>query len=240
MIEIVNTIIIISLIIIIYKYFEKTSYDVVMVKSNVNGREYLVRNLPDKQEAADLLGKMAVKAEKMVDIIKQMGYEGIYDKYMKADVMKETEVKIKDKDLIQGQNGGSSQTQLLEKEIKKQLKEDIERLVNNFDPDLFSENTPTNSYTSFTKNKQAMVYCLRDKKENEPLVKESIATFVMLHEISHIFTKEINHTPAFWNRFRLILRIGTDNGLYKPVDYSKENKEYCGVNVSSNPLFDKS
>ena len=57
MIDVVNAIIILSLIVIIYKYFEKHSYDVVMVKSIANGKNYLVRNLPDKQEAADLLGK---------------------------------------------------------------------------------------------------------------------------------------------------------------------------------------
>lgn len=60
MIEIVNAIIIFSLITIIYKYFEKQSYDVVMVKARTNGKSYLVRNLPDKQEAADLLGSLAL------------------------------------------------------------------------------------------------------------------------------------------------------------------------------------
>ena len=68
MIEIVNGIIIITLIIIIYKYFEKSSYDVVMVKSESNGKDYLVRNLPDKQEASNLLGSLALKLEKLVNI----------------------------------------------------------------------------------------------------------------------------------------------------------------------------
>ena len=36
-------------------YFESRSYDVTYVKSNVDNREYLVRNLSDKQMAADLL-----------------------------------------------------------------------------------------------------------------------------------------------------------------------------------------
>lgn len=70
MIELVNAIIIISLIIIIYKYFEKNSYDVVMVKSEANGKQYLVRNLPDKQAAANLLGSIAIKLENLVEIIK--------------------------------------------------------------------------------------------------------------------------------------------------------------------------
>ena len=62
MIEIVNGIIIITLIIIVYKYFERMSYDVIMQKSSINGKEYLVRNLPDsKQEAADMLAKLSIK-----------------------------------------------------------------------------------------------------------------------------------------------------------------------------------
>ena len=91
MIEIVNGIIIITLIIIIYKYFEKASYDVVMVKSNVNGKEYLVRNLPDsKQEAADMLANISIKLQNLVDIIQNMGADSIYDKYLKLDIIKET------------------------------------------------------------------------------------------------------------------------------------------------------
>jgi hypothetical protein len=169
----------------------------------------LVRNLPDKQEAADRLGNIAMKLEKLVKIIENMGYEQIYEKYMQKDVMKETEIKVKD--TIQGQSGGSSESQVLEKEIKMQLKEDIERLLNNFDSSLLSENTPNNSYSSFTKNKQAMVYCLLDKKEGEPLVSDDILLFVALHEISYIFTKEQQHCPQFWNRFKLILKIVVDH-----------------------------
>ena len=107
---------------IIYKYFEQSTYDVVMVKSNINGKSYLVRNLPDKQEAADLLGKISVKLEKLVNIIKTQGYETIYSKYMKNDVVKETTNPDKyKKDLIQGQEGGSSDSQQLEKQIKTKL-----------------------------------------------------------------------------------------------------------------------
>ena len=49
-----------------------------MVKSETNGKQYLVRNLPDKQEAANLLGNLAIKLEKLVEIIKNEGYENTY------------------------------------------------------------------------------------------------------------------------------------------------------------------
>ena len=132
MIELVNAIIIITLIFIIYKYFEAQSYDITMVKSNVNGKSYLVRNVANKQEAADLLGAIAVKLEKLVNIMSNSGYETIYNKYMKPTVDKETQqdkqISDRKKDIIEGQDGGNSSSKMLENNLKNTLKEDIERL----------------------------------------------------------------------------------------------------------------
>jgi len=173
MIELVNAIIIITLIIIIYKYFEGQSYDIVMVKSTINGKSYLVRNLENKQEAADLLGALALKLEKLVNLINDSGYEVIYDKYMKPTLDKETQSEKETKnentnssdssDSGEGQNGGSSETQQLASTIKIKLKEDMRRLYKNFNPEAFSETTPDAKYTSYSVNKgEKIVFCLRD------------------------------------------------------------------------------
>ena len=240
MIEIVNGIIIISLIIIIYKYFEKQSYDVVMVKSEINGKQYLVRNLPDKQEASNLLGSIALKLEKLVEIVKNAGYENIYNKYIKTDVDKETSPNNvngnKSKDLIEGQEGGSSETQNLENDMKIKLKEDIERLIGNFNSDAFSETTPDSQYTSYSVNKgQSVHFCVRDKT-NDKLVKENIMTFVAIHELGHLMTKSIGHDPEFWQNMRLLLKIAIDNGLYENIDFNKKPEPYCGITISDTPL----
>lgn len=244
MFDIVSVVIIITLIVIIYKYFEKYSYDVVMVQSSINGKSYLVRNLPDKQEAADLLGKISVKLEKLVDIIKTAGYEVIYEKYLKGDVDKESYVTdaVKEKnrnkrDLIQGQEAGSSASQELEKQIKTKLRDDIARLVANFNPDAFSETTPDAKYTSYSVNKgEKIVFCLRDKKDGEYLVKENIMTFVAIHELGHLMTKSVGHEPEFWNSFKLLLKIAIDNGIYKNIDFNSTPKDYCGVKITDTPL----
>jgi hypothetical protein len=52
---------------IFYIYLETKSLDVTYVKSNVDNREYLVRNLPDKQQAADLLGNIQLNMIKLID-----------------------------------------------------------------------------------------------------------------------------------------------------------------------------
>jgi hypothetical protein len=237
MFDIVSFIIIITLIVVIYKYFEQTSYDVILVQSNVNGKKYLVRNLPDKQDASDLLGKISLKLEKLVDIIKTMGYQQIYDKYLQNDVEKETKNTNKKKDLIEGQEGGNSESQLLEKQLKQKLNEDIKRLVNNFNPDNFSETTPDAKYTSYSVNKgEKIVFCLRDKKEGENLVKENIMTFVAIHELAHLMTKSVGHEPEFWNTFKLLLKIAIDNGIYKNIDFNSTPKDYCGVKITDTPL----
>jgi len=245
MIEVVNSIIIISLILIIYKYFEKNSYDVVMVKSEVNGKDYLVRNLDDKQEASNLLGSIAVKLENLVNIINSAGYEKIYDKYLKDDINKELSNgsngsnntnQSNKKDLISGQEGGSSEQQKLENDMKMKLKDDINRLVSNYDSSLLSETTPDSKYTSYAVNKSKIVFCIRNKKDGDKLIKQNILTFVALHELSHIFTKSISHTPEFWNNFKLILKIAIDNGIYKNIDFNKNPEPYCGITISDTPL----
>jgi predicted metal-dependent hydrolase len=239
--DFVSLIIVISLIIIIYKYFEKYSYDVIMVKSNINGKSYLVRNLEDKQDAADLLAKISLKLEKLIDIIKTAGYEKIYDKYVKNDITKESqsieEINKNKRDLIQGQDGGNSATQELERQIKNKLQDDISRLISNFNPDAFSETTPDAKYTSYSVNKgEKIVFCLRDKKEGEMLVKENIMTFVAIHELAHLMTKSVGHEPEFWNSFKLLLKIAIDNGIYKNIDFNSTPKDYCGVKITDTPL----
>ena len=236
MIDVVNAIIILSLIVIIYKYFEKHSYDVVMVKSEANGKNYLVRNLPDKQEASNLLGKLAIKLENLINVIKTKGYDNVYNEYIKSDLDKETDVN-NTKDLIDGQTGGSAEKQTLERNMKLKLKEDIDRLVSNFNPDAFSETTPDSKYTSYSVNKgQQIVMCIRDKKDGEHIVKENIMTFVAIHELGHLMTKSIGHDPDFWNNMRLLLKIAIDNGLYKNIDFNSTPKDYCGVKITDTPL----
>lgn len=238
--DIVSIILVISLVIIIYKYFEAANYDVVMVKSNTNGKSYLVRNLPDKQEAADLLGRISLKLENLVGIVRDAGYTTIYEKYLSADVNRETTIPEKakyKKDLIEGQSGGNSSGAELEKQVKMKLKADIERLIGNFNPDAFSETTPDAQYTSYSVNKgEKIVFCLRDKKDGEELVKENIMTFVAIHELGHLMTESVGHEPDFWNNFKLLLRIAVDNGLYKNIDFNSTPKDYCGVKITDTPL----
>jgi hypothetical protein len=59
-------------------YFVSKSSEVVVVKSAIDGRRYLVRNLPDKQEAADLMGYVTSNLIKLVNHMRKK-YKGDVD-----------------------------------------------------------------------------------------------------------------------------------------------------------------
>jgi predicted metal-dependent hydrolase len=68
------TILIIVLIVIVLGYLIWDTYfvnEVEYVKSTIDNHEYLVRSLPDKQQAADLLANIRKKLEATVEALKQ-------------------------------------------------------------------------------------------------------------------------------------------------------------------------
>jgi hypothetical protein len=163
----------------------------VRVRSNLDNKEYLVQNLPDKQEAANLLSKLKKNLQEIIDELKQTQHNPPY-----------------------------------------------ERLYANFNPDVFEENDITASTTSYSENKgQKIIVCMRDKtKEPYPFIDENTIMFVLLHELSHLMTESIGHTPEFWNNFRMLLQDCIKNGKYTPVNYTQNPVEYCGMTISDSPL----
>ena len=114
----------------------------------------------------------------------------------------------------------------------------VSRFVARFQPDVFSENDIQSRDTSYSENKgQRIVVCLRDKtKPPYPLVEINTVMFVMLHEMSHLMTETIGHTPEFWENFRRILHDAVKIGIYTPVNYSRQPTPYCGMTISDSPL----
>ena len=61
--------------------------------------------------------------------------------------------------------------------------------------------------------------------------------FVAIHELSHVASESIGHNKEFWDNFKFLLKEATDAGVYKMVDYSSNNTEYCGMTITDNPYF---
>jgi len=115
----------------------------------------------------------------------------------------------------------------------------VARFVARYQPDVFSENDMSSSDTSYSENKgQRIVVCLRDKTKppEYPLIDINTVMFVMLHEMAHLMTETIGHTPEFWENFKRILHDAVKIGIYTPVNYSHTPTPYCGMTISATPL----
>ena len=176
---------------IFYVYLEGKSLGVTFVKSK-DDTKFLVRNLPDKQQAANLLGEIRTRLSKLVEYVATQN---------------DTE------------------------------KADIERLKKNFRPNNISESSPGNSYTSYSINKgEKIVFCIRTKDKTNKLMDINTMMFVAIHELAHLMTKSIGHTPEFWNNMKYLLKKAIDINLYVKQDFSKKPVNYCGTKITNSPL----
>ena len=71
---------------ILYIYLETKSLDVKYVKSNIDNREYLVRNLPDSQEASDLLAEIHSNNKKLIEVVNTEANQKEYTKQNLIDI----------------------------------------------------------------------------------------------------------------------------------------------------------
>ena len=187
----IGMLIIIAFCLLGYTHIEHLSNEVIYVKSNIDDNEYLVRNLKDKELAANTLATLRIKLEKLCNVMKK----------------------------------------------KFPNDESVIRMNERFNSDNITESGKNNQYTSYSVNKgEKLVFCIRQKDEDETIVDENTLTFVSIHELAHIMTKSIGHTPEFWSNFKRLLKESIIHNLYKKEDYHSNPKDYCGIKVSDSPL----
>jgi predicted metal-dependent hydrolase len=113
----------------------------------------------------------------------------------------------------------------------------VQRLITNYKPNKISESIPNTNYTSYSVNKgEKIVFCIRSKDKKRKLVNVNTIMFVAIHELAHVMTKSIGHTPEFWSNMKYLLQRGIEIGVYKKVDYRKNPKPYCGTKITDSPL----
>lgn len=123
--------------------------------------------------------------------------------------------------------------------LKKKYPEDerTKRVVKNYNPKAISEGSEDKKYTSYSINKgEKIVFCLRLRDKENKLADVNTLTYVAIHELGHLATKEIGHVDVFWKNFKWLLNIARQHGIYKYVDYSVNPQPYCGLVISSNIL----
>ena len=119
-------------------------------------------------------------------------------------------------------------------------RDNVKRMVENFNPRTIKETLPTSEYTAYSENKgEKLAFCLNKKKSNnENLIDPNTLSFVAFHELAHIMTESVGHTDEFWQNFKFILEHAVELKLYTPVDYKKEPENYCGMDITDNPYYD--
>lgn len=185
------------IIIIIFAYvglsMKQGKYPMAYVESISDKHRYYVRNLPDKQEAADRLARIR---QRLCELKNHLAATQLHISFVK-------------------------------------------QLVKNFTctPDQFSESTPEAVHTSYTVDKEKVYMCLRQRNAKEELVSENTLIFVALHEMAHMGTSTIGHTPDFWNNFAWLLKHAEALGVYTYTDFAAHPVEYCGVHITDSPTY---
>jgi len=165
----------------------------IKVKSSEDGNIYLVQNLPDKFEAANIMARLRKKLTKIIECFRS--------------------------------------------DIHYSNDPSYQRLITKFNPEVFEENDLDASSTSYSENKgEKIVVCIRDKTPPYKFVEENTIMFVLLHELAHLMTESMGHTPEFWNNFRKLLQDCMKKGEYTPKNYNQFPTEYCGMTISDTPL----
>lgn len=174
------------MVVILLMYVKRYYGEVEMMKSEADGRRYIVRKLPDSKQAADILARINTSLQRVV------------------------------------------------KHMRKKYPNDrsIRRMESNYNPDALSEGGAEVGYTSYSVNKgEKIVMCLR--QSGGEFVDENVLTYVALHELAHLMTKEIGHPKPFWDNFARIVEEAIAIGVYQHVDFDNQPKPYCGITISS-------
>lgn len=113
----------------------------------------------------------------------------------------------------------------------------VDNIIELFDPTVLAENPPVNDDTAYIIGKNSeFKLCIRDRDGN--LINDmSLIKFVVLHELSHVGSKEYDHGAEFWGNFAWFLRYLESRNLYSPIDYSKYPQTYCGLYLDYNPYY---
>ncbi len=188
-----------------------------------NSKFNVLSNMPNKQEAAKILhdvDSMIVKLKSHID-----------SKFSNDYIISE-EAKYKGKGNI--------------------LKKIKNRLTNTYKQSSLKENYPRTKKVdvSYNLNKGSTIaLCLRDYDESENFHDFNEILFVSIHELAHSLNcdessimcgNSYGHDNMFWYIFRILLENAVECGIYKKKDYRNNPVDYCSMEITYSPLFDKS
>ena len=106
-----------------------------------------------------------------------------------------------------------------------------------FKPSNISETPQHSRNTSYSVNKgEQLVFCIRPKNDDSLFHEVNLLMFVAIHELAHVGSKSIGHNNEFYENFVFLLNEATQIGVYEKIDFDKDNKDYCGMKITSSPI----
>lgn len=87
---------------------------------------------------------------------------------------------------------------------------------------------------AYTLNKSKEIrLCIRDASGN--FEDQNTSMFVILHELAHVMSVSYGHDEEFKENFSKITHLASNLGLYRPEDFKKNPKTYCGTYINTSP-----
>lgn len=214
-----NIIIILLIILIVYNNDKCNEFFTVIKTKSKDGKSYKVlTKYSDQDKAADIISEINIFTEKLIKTLKH--------EYIDSKLEKDSNL----------------EKNLTNKKLYIKGKELTQALINKYNSESLQENEPeTPDKVSYTKNKgEVIALCLREKNTNSNnFHKLDVLKFVLIHELAHIITPELNHSMLFWVNFKFLLDFCEKHNLYIAPDYKNNPFNYCGMNIVYNPSLDE-
>lgn len=93
---------------------------------------------------------------------------------------------------------------------------------------------PNEDEVAFSLDKRTISVCLRSKETGQ-LESLNASMFVLLHELAHIATPHVGHTPEFWRNMKTLLEMAHRLGYYKDDDH-RPDSTFCGHPLGMSPM----
>jgi hypothetical protein len=108
------------------------------------------------------------------------------------------------------------------------------RLYHRWNSCELKETNSNEKSAAFTLNKSTEIrLCIRDSNGHFENLNTSM--FVILHELSHVASISYGHEEEFKNNFSYITHLASNLGIYKPEDFKRNPKTYCGTAINTSP-----
>jgi hypothetical protein len=161
------------------------------VRSPVDNNTYLVRDMEDSDQAANMLAVVRQKIDRLVSIAAQ-------DPRFANDIR-------------------------------------IKRIRQRWKGSQLCETGSFSQDAAFSLNKGEVI-ALSVRRPDGGLEDADVATFVAIHELTHLAVDDNGHTARFWEAMRYLLKIAIEDAhVYTHQPFERLKRTYCGMPITSSP-----